>query len=110
MLPASEAITLLGQTVADHERVLGADHPGTLSSRNHLALAYRDAGRTAEAITLLEHTVADQERVLGPDHPGTVATRSNLAVSYRAAGRQAEAFDPQPPNRRHLWGPVQIDP
>ena len=105
MLPASEAITLLGQTVADHERVLGADHPGTLSSRNHLALAYRDAGRTAEAITLLEHTVADQERVLGPDHPGTVATRSNLAVSYRAAGRPAEAFDPQPSNRRHLWGP-----
>ena len=91
--------------MADHERVLGADHPATLTTRNSLGAAYQDAGRTADAITLLEQTVADHERVLGPDHPGTVATRSNLAVSYRAAGRPAEAFDPQPSNRRHLWGP-----
>jgi Tetratricopeptide repeat len=35
--------------VADRERVLGADHPQTLSSRYHLALAYQEAGRTDEA-------------------------------------------------------------
>ena len=34
---------------ADQERVLGADHPGTLSSRGNLGLAYQAAGRTAEA-------------------------------------------------------------
>src|SRR5438876_764146 len=34
------------QLVADRERVLGADHPQTLSSRNNLANAYRAAGRT----------------------------------------------------------------
>ena len=36
------------------ERVLGADHPDTLATRNNLALAYQVAGRTAEAITLHE--------------------------------------------------------
>jgi hypothetical protein len=38
--------------VADQERVLGPDHPDTLRSRNNLAVAYQDAGRTAEAIDL----------------------------------------------------------
>jgi hypothetical protein len=31
--------------VADFERVLGPDHPGTLTSRDNLAEAYRAAGR-----------------------------------------------------------------
>jgi hypothetical protein len=34
------------------ERLLGPDHPDTLLSRNNLANAYQDAGRTDEAITL----------------------------------------------------------
>jgi len=40
------------QTLADYERVLGADHPDTLKTRNNLANAYEVAGRTAEAITI----------------------------------------------------------
>ena len=92
----AEAITLLERTVADRERVLGADHPETLFSRSALANAYRAAGRTAKANTLIERTVADRERGLGADDPDTKATRSNLAASYRAAGRTAEAIDPQP--------------
>ena len=75
------------QTLADRERVLGPDHPDTLTSRNNLAVAYRDAGRTAEAITLHEQTLADRERVLGPDHPDTLTSRNNLALAYRDAGR-----------------------
>ena len=37
------------QTLADHERILGPDHPDTLLLRSNLANAYRDAGRTGEA-------------------------------------------------------------
>ena len=48
------------------KRVLGADHPDTLSVRNSLANAYRDAGRTVEAIPLLERTLADQRARPGP--------------------------------------------
>ena len=36
---AAEAITLLEQTIADQERVLGAHHPDTLASRENLANA-----------------------------------------------------------------------
>jgi tetratricopeptide (TPR) repeat protein/tRNA A-37 threonylcarbamoyl transferase component Bud32 len=73
-------------------RILGPDHPDTLTSRNNLALAYLDAGRTAEAITLLEANLKQQESKLGPDHPLTLTSRDNLANAYLDAGRTAEAI------------------
>ena len=44
------------QTLTDHIRVLGQDHPHTLASRNNLAYAYQEAGHLKEAITLYEQT------------------------------------------------------
>ncbi|WP_372455452.1 tetratricopeptide repeat protein [Nonomuraea ceibae] len=38
------AIPLLEAMLADRERVLGADHPNTLTFRNNLAYAYQPAG------------------------------------------------------------------
>jgi len=81
-----------GQTLAARERVLGPDHPDTLTSRNNLANAYQAAGRTDEAITLHEQNLTARERVLGPDHPDTLTSRNNLAAAYRAAGRLDEAI------------------
>ncbi len=40
----SRAIATGIRTLADSERVLGADHPQTLTSRNNLAYAYQAAG------------------------------------------------------------------
>ncbi|RDI25432.1 tetratricopeptide repeat protein [Lentzea flaviverrucosa] len=68
------------------QRLLGPDHPDTLSSRNNLARAYRSAGDLDRAITLHEATLADRERVLGSDHPNTLTSRNNLASAYESAG------------------------
>src|SRR6266702_2909910 len=94
-LPAGrggEAIPLHKRTRADRERVLGADHPHTLTTRNNLAAAYQSAGRLGEAIPLYERTLADRERVLGADHPETLGSRNNLADAYQSAGRLGEAI------------------
>jgi hypothetical protein len=91
----AEAITRYEQVLADRERVLGADHPGTLATRDNLAAAYRGAGRTAEAIAQYEQVLAGRERVLGADHPDTLATLNNLATAYRETGRTAEKIEPQ---------------
>jgi hypothetical protein len=40
-----------------------------LASRNNLAEASDDAGRTAAAIVLLKRTLDDSVRVLGAKHP-----------------------------------------
>jgi tetratricopeptide (TPR) repeat protein len=89
---ARQAIAAGNSLVEDAERVLGPDHPDTLSSRNDLASAYWVAGRVAEAIPLHQRTLADMERVLGPDHPHTLQSRGNLATAYQDAGRVAEAI------------------
>jgi tetratricopeptide (TPR) repeat protein len=88
----TEAIQLGKALVTDRERVQGADHPDTLTSRNNLAGAYQAAGRVAEAIPLYERTRDDCNRVLGADHPDTLRSRNNLAGAYLAAGRLAEAI------------------
>ena len=89
---AAQAIVIGERLVADQERVLGPDHPDTLTSRDNLAVDYQEAGRTAEAISLHEQALATRERVLGPDHPDTLGSRNNLAVAYQAAGRTDEAI------------------
>ncbi|GLF99607.1 tetratricopeptide repeat protein [Streptomyces yaizuensis] len=73
------------------ERVLGPDHPHTLSTCGSLGGAYQQVGRTDEAIHLLEPLHADCERVLGREHPNTLAIRGNLATCYWQAGRISEA-------------------
>ena len=89
---AAQSILIGEPLVADIERVLGADHPFTLATRNNLAVVYQAAGRTAEAIILHEQNLAARERVLGADHPDSLQTRMNLAIVYQAAGRTAEAI------------------
>ena len=75
------------------ERVLGPDHPDTLTTRNNLAGAYDSAGRFGEAIELFEQVLDDRVRVLGSDHPDTLTTRNNLAVAYHSAGHFGEAIE-----------------
>ena len=75
------------------ERVLGPDHPDTLTTRNNLAGAYDSAGRFGEAIELFEQVLADRVRVLGPDHPDTLTTCNNLAGAYYSVGRFDDAIE-----------------
>ena len=96
-LGAPQAAVALSDAVTHLSKILGPDHPDTLTSRNNLAYAYLAAGRLGEAIPLYEQVLADHLRVLGPDHPHTLASRNNLAAAYKAAGRPDDAealFDP----------------
>ncbi|MEV0767752.1 tetratricopeptide repeat protein, partial [Nocardia salmonicida] len=88
----TRALAHLHRALADRGRVLGEEHPDTLSSRNNLAGAYQTAGRVAEAIPLFERSLADRGRVLGEQHPDTLSSRNNLAYAYQTAGRVAEAI------------------
>ena len=74
-------------TLARQRRVLGDDHPDTLSSANNLAVDLRELGEHEQARQLDEDTLARRRRVLGDDHPDTLASANNLAVDLRGAGR-----------------------
>ena len=82
----TEAIALYEKVLTDSTRILGQDHPHTLTSRNNLAGAYRETGRITEAIALYEKVLTDRTRILGKDHPATLETLNALAGAYKDAG------------------------
>ena len=86
-----EAAAILPRVIAVRERVLGAEHPDTLQSRNNLAIALRAQGKHAEAEAEHRAVLALRGRVLGAEHPDTLASRNNLAIALRAQGKPAEA-------------------
>jgi len=89
----NQAIELLKETLADCERILGPDHPDTLSSKNNLAVAYQESGDLQKAIELFEKTLADRELILGPDHPDTLSSKNNLAMAYKESGDLQKAIE-----------------
>ena len=68
------------------ERVLGPEHPDTLTTRNNLAAWRGEAGDAAGAVAAFAELLPLRERVLGPEHPDTLATRHNLASWRGEAG------------------------
>jgi hypothetical protein len=73
------------------ERVLGREHPDTLTSRDSLARLYSDQGRHAEAEPLMERVVKGRQRMLGLEHPDTLASMNSLVRIYTAQGRYTDA-------------------
>jgi tetratricopeptide (TPR) repeat protein len=73
-------------------KVVGPEHPDTLTTLNNLALAYWNAGKTPEALALFEQVRDVRVKKLGPDHPHTLTTLDNLAGAYRSAGKTPEAI------------------
>ena len=73
-------------------RVLGDEHPRTLSARGSLAQSYNDQGKHAEAEALQRRDVVGmQTRVLGKEHPDTLRVRDKLSPFFNNQGKHAEA-------------------
>ncbi|MFF3787694.1 tetratricopeptide repeat protein, partial [Streptomyces sp. NPDC001933] len=94
---AAGAATRFEELLADRVRVLGPDHPDTLTTRHNLAYWRGQAGDAAGAATRFEELLADRVRVLGTDHPDTLTTRQNLAHWRR------EAKSEVPHVSRKIW-------
>ena len=77
--------------VGTRKRVLGEEHPDTLSSMANLASTYRNQGRWKEAEELDVQVMETSSRVLGEEHPDTLSSMANLASTYRNQGRWKEA-------------------
>ncbi|WP_433350180.1 tetratricopeptide repeat protein [Micromonospora sp. CA-111912] len=74
-------------------RVLGPDHPDTLTALHHVAQWRGEAGDPAGAVEAFAQVLADRLRVMGPDHPDTLFSRNNLAYWRGAAGDPAGAVE-----------------
>jgi tetratricopeptide (TPR) repeat protein len=76
-------------------KVLGEEHPDTISTIANLAATYRGQGRWKEAEELQVKVVEAKRRVLGEEHPDTTISMGNLASTYLEQGRWKEAEELQ---------------
>jgi tetratricopeptide (TPR) repeat protein len=67
-------------------RILGDEHPGTLTSISNLALTLSALGDLAGARSFQEAVLEDRRRILGDEHPDTLRSIGNLASTLRALG------------------------
>jgi len=79
------------QVMEMRKRVLGQEHPDTLTCMNNLASIYRKQGRWKEAEGLQLQVVETRKRVLCQEHPATLTSMRNLAAIFRKQGRLKEA-------------------
>ncbi|KAL5386219.1 hypothetical protein DPSP01_004302 [Paraphaeosphaeria sporulosa] len=87
-----EAKELEVQVMETRKRVLGEEHPDTLTSIANLASTYRNQGRWKEAEELEVQVMETRKRVLGEEHPDTLTSMSNLAFTLQSQARHKEAF------------------
>jgi hypothetical protein len=71
-------LALFRALLPDQIRVLGPDHPDTLTARGNVAFFTGEAGDAGGALALSRALLPDQIRVLGPDHPDTLATAAGV--------------------------------
>jgi len=93
-------------------RVLGPEHPDTLTSMSNLANTLGAQGEAARARKLNEETLDIRRRVLGPEHPDTLTSMSNLANTLGTQGELAPARKLNQETleiRRRVLGPEHPD-
>ncbi|KAF9770791.1 hypothetical protein IL306_011602, partial [Fusarium sp. DS 682] len=78
-------------SVEAREKVLGKEHPDTLSSMNNLALALQGQGKYEEAEKMHRQTLEVSNKILGKEHPDTLTSMNNLALALQGQGKYKEA-------------------
>ncbi|KAF2022756.1 hypothetical protein EK21DRAFT_82486, partial [Setomelanomma holmii] len=73
-----EAEELFVQVMETRKRVLGKEHPDTLTSMANLAFTLKSLSRNQEALSLIETCFQLCKNVLGEQHPHTKSVHATL--------------------------------
>ncbi|KAH7110139.1 kinesin light chain 3 [Dendryphion nanum] len=87
----SEAEQLFLQVMDTWKRILGDEHPDTLTSMANLALTFWNQGRWKDAEELEAQIIETRKKVLGDEHPNTLTSIANMASTFWNQGRWKEA-------------------
>ncbi|MFF0477085.1 tetratricopeptide repeat protein [Streptomyces sp. NPDC004284] len=88
-----EAESVHRSVARDRARVLGEDHPSTLTSQYEVGFALARLDRPADALHVFGKVAEARARVLGDDHPDTLAARQERAYALGRLGRHPEAYE-----------------
>jgi tetratricopeptide (TPR) repeat protein len=87
------------------EKVLGFEHPDTLTSVSNLGTVLERQGKYDEAEAMHRRALEGYEKVLGFEHPHTLASVSNLGSVLSRQGKYDEA---EAMHRRDLEGSEKV--
>jgi tetratricopeptide (TPR) repeat protein/tRNA A-37 threonylcarbamoyl transferase component Bud32 len=73
------------------EASAGPQHPGTLTVRSSLGMAYYELGDNRRALELLHETLDLRIAALGPRHPEVASALGNLGVLHQVVGEYEES-------------------
>ncbi|MCQ8193547.1 tetratricopeptide repeat protein [Streptomyces rugosispiralis] len=86
------ALALAQQAAGAGERMLGAEHPLTLSALHRVGRSLFRLGRIVESEDVHSRVLRVRERVLGPDHPDTLESCHGLQQPLFRMRRRPEAL------------------
>jgi tetratricopeptide (TPR) repeat protein len=86
-----EAGTMHRRALEGREKVLGLEHPDTLTSVSNLGVFLDNHGIYEEGEVMYWRVLECRERVLGPEHPDTLYSVSNLGSILAQQGKYEEA-------------------
>ena len=75
----------------DRIRILGEEHPDTISAMNNLANTLGDQGQLDEAAKMSKEVLEKRRRILGDEHSFTITAMNNLAHTLGDQGQLDEA-------------------
>ncbi|MBI1852567.1 MAG: tetratricopeptide repeat protein, partial [Planctomycetes bacterium] len=87
-----EVLALLEPLAAENTRLLGPDHPDTLTTRNNIAQVERGMGRLNEAYRDAAAVLEASRRTQGRDSLAAASGAHNLAAILADLGHFAEAY------------------
>jgi non-specific serine/threonine protein kinase/serine/threonine-protein kinase len=86
-----QAKPLLDDALATRRRLLGPEHPDTLTSITALGDHYYNVGQLEEAESHYREALERSRRALGDEHPATLLAINNVGKLLQAQGRLEEA-------------------
>ena len=81
------AADFIRDAMGARERLLGAEHSGTLPSVSNLGSVLSRQGKYEEAEAMHRRDLAGSEKALGPEHPDTLTSMASLASTFWSQGR-----------------------
>jgi tetratricopeptide (TPR) repeat protein len=87
----NEAQDYLERALSMRERILGEEHPDTVTSLNNLANLLVERGSYDEARPLFERALAIREKEFGPEHHKTAQSLNNLGRVLAVQGSHDKA-------------------
>ncbi|CAG7941474.1 unnamed protein product [Penicillium salamii] len=100
-----EAELMHRQALEARQKVLGREHPDTLTSVSNLGSVLSSQGKYDEAEAMHRRALEAREKVLGREHPNTLTSVNNLGLVLSSQGKHDEA---EAMHRRALEGYEEV--